>query len=83
MAEIVPGLFVSPYVSKGVMYEFRRGFLPGSEGGAIAISTTTWEALSPAQQEEVRDIFVRRCAREGQMKLEFFVGQSNQGGQRG
>lgn len=82
MSEIVPGLFVSDFVEEGVVYQFRRGFIYGVPGGAIAISPTTWERLSPAQREEVRDILVRRNAHEGQLALEQFL-VSNPGGQCG
>lgn len=77
MAELAPGLYVSPWMDGGTAYVIQEPFPDapggsgiGGSGRSLAVSEADWQRIAPAARERLLDLYVRRSADWGVDELQ-------------
>lgn len=76
MAELAPGVFVTPLLEPGTAYVLNfaetRDF--GERGHGLAIPEADWDRIDPAERERILDTVTRESAAAGLERLQRWVG---------
>lgn len=73
-SEIAPGLFVIDFVRAGRILVLKKDNIFMPLGGTV-VHPETWNLLSPAKQEEIRDLYIRNASIAGLRLLERYLAE--------
>lgn len=81
MAELAPGVFVTPILPAGTAYVVNTKGLPfmtdfGERGRGLAIPEADWERIDAVERERILDAVTRDSAEAGLCRLRVWLGES-------